>query len=295
MPIRFVCTHCRRRLSIARRKEGVTIECPQCGATLVVPTEEAAAAADVMDQLVKTSAGPIALNELVVYDDEPPRCALSPSPATAAAASEPCDTVAVSSNMLLVSRRSQYLQAILLLLVATVFFGLGYLMGQGDGIEVVEENVETQPALVEGSIVYRTAAGTVAGDTGAVIVLLPEGKVPPEKMAFEGLRPSDPLHTTRPALRMIGELLGGVYVRADAKGAFSAIVPNEGVYHLLIISAHADRSSEVIVDEVALGKIGRYFTSPGLLVGRRKFRWTLERIGGGICSIEHDFGRDERP
>jgi phage FluMu protein Com len=40
MPIRFRCTHCERRLGIARRKAGHVIRCPQCGENITVPHDD---------------------------------------------------------------------------------------------------------------------------------------------------------------------------------------------------------------------------------------------------------------
>jgi len=40
MPIRFRCPHCSRLLGIAKRKAGTTTNCPQCGCSLTVPTED---------------------------------------------------------------------------------------------------------------------------------------------------------------------------------------------------------------------------------------------------------------
>ncbi len=40
MPILFRCEHCRKKLSIAKRKVGAPIECPGCAATITVPTPE---------------------------------------------------------------------------------------------------------------------------------------------------------------------------------------------------------------------------------------------------------------
>lgn len=37
MPIRFRCSYCNKRLSIARRKAGTTVECPSCSGQVQVP------------------------------------------------------------------------------------------------------------------------------------------------------------------------------------------------------------------------------------------------------------------
>jgi biopolymer transport protein ExbD len=40
MPIQFRCSNCRQTLSITRRKAGREVECPACGASIMVPTLE---------------------------------------------------------------------------------------------------------------------------------------------------------------------------------------------------------------------------------------------------------------
>ena len=40
MPIVFRCEHCRKKLSIAKRKVGAPVECPGCAETTTVPTPE---------------------------------------------------------------------------------------------------------------------------------------------------------------------------------------------------------------------------------------------------------------
>lgn len=40
MPIRFRCVYCEKLLSIARRKAGTVVTCPNCTEKLIVPTPE---------------------------------------------------------------------------------------------------------------------------------------------------------------------------------------------------------------------------------------------------------------
>ncbi len=58
-------------LAIATRKAGTDIECPKCGISQLVPSEEAALAASAMDQLVKSQPVVDDAADLTVYDDEP--------------------------------------------------------------------------------------------------------------------------------------------------------------------------------------------------------------------------------
>ena len=40
MPVRFRCSECRSKLSIATRKIGTTVACPRCGRPVVVPAKD---------------------------------------------------------------------------------------------------------------------------------------------------------------------------------------------------------------------------------------------------------------
>jgi hypothetical protein len=46
MPIRFRCAYCNQLLGIARRKAGTVVRCPTCAGQVVVPSADAADAAD---------------------------------------------------------------------------------------------------------------------------------------------------------------------------------------------------------------------------------------------------------
>ena len=45
MPVQFKCTQCKKTLKITRRKIGVEVACPLCGAKLIVPAADEAGAA----------------------------------------------------------------------------------------------------------------------------------------------------------------------------------------------------------------------------------------------------------
>ncbi|HTU21328.1 MAG TPA: hypothetical protein VMG10_24960 [Gemmataceae bacterium] len=46
MPIRFRCRHCNQLMGIARRKAGMTVHCPTCHGSVVVPQPDAEEAAE---------------------------------------------------------------------------------------------------------------------------------------------------------------------------------------------------------------------------------------------------------
>jgi hypothetical protein len=129
MPVQFNCPSCRRRLSVTRRKVGHQVTCPKCTAPIVVPASQPAlvGAADrlsvpaELDQLRMDGLADFTdLSDLMV--DEP---MLRPVRLPKVTPAE----VAPAPERVLISRTSIYLQAVLLVLVAAVAFGLGYWLG----------------------------------------------------------------------------------------------------------------------------------------------------------------------
>jgi len=298
MSIRFHCTRCHQLLGIASRKAGSEIACPKCGLSQVVPSEDAAAAALAMGQFAK-SAQPITADEnLVVYEDEPsvietPR-RRSPPPMTASPMSEaeagPHE--AVPSGMILYPRRALYLQALLFLALGVTAFATGYFVGRGDAN--YQQQIQQQEAArlrvpVRGRVIYSHQNQPALADENAVVILLPEAKLPDRKLSFRDIRPGDPMPADPPrTVRLIREL-GGEYGRTDAQGEFFLVVPDQGTYRLLIISNHADREKATEIDEVEEEEMKSYFDLPELLIERRRYRWTKEEINVGFNSVEVRF------
>jgi len=329
MPIRFHCKRCQQLLGIASRKAGSEIQCPKCGIAQVVPSQEAAAAALAMTQFAKTDVVPDSAADLVVYDDEPSvietprppsqepaagRAAAPPAKQavetqkpSAAAASAPVASAPpgaevappagrpVPQGMILFPRRSCYVQGFLFVVLAAAAFGAGYLIGRGDA--TVEKQIEQEQAgkeriLIEGKLVYEPGAGQIAGDKGAVVIALPDGKYPQKTLPIQGIRPQDPSPAeSQRTVRMIRQL-GGAYAKANAEGDFSMVVSQQGEYRLLIVSSHAARPQGVKLDEFDLAEMEKYFELADHLVNRFKYRWELKQINIGSDEIEVNFGRD---
>ena len=323
MPIRFHCKRCNQLLGIASRKAGSEIQCPKCGISQVVPTEEAATAAMAMSQFAKTALVADNPAELVVYEDEPsaiemPRtrrgdppaaapATASKTPSAPAAAEQagtesppPADVAipagqGVPQGMILFQRRTYYVQGVLFLLLAVAAFGSGYFIGRGDATVKLENELEEASRVrvpIEGKLFYFPGTGQVAGDFGAVVIALPEGRFPEKPLPIDGIRPQDPPPDEgQRTVRLIREL-GGAYARADADGNFLTEAPDQGKYRLLIISNHAARPQGVEVDEVDLVEMEKYFALADHLINRFKYRWELREINIGTNPIEVDFGRD---
>ncbi len=306
MPIRFHCQRCHQWLGIASRKAGSEIQCPKCGWSQVVPSQEAAAAAMVMDLYAKNHQAAENTSSLTVYDDQPapietPRIAHSqeaaPSTPTSTTASLPAAQgqhqhgQPVPRGMILYPRRTLYVQGLLLLILFAVGFGSGYLIGRGGAEDKRQkEQAAKERILIEGKLVYDPGTRRPAGDQNAVIIALPNGKLPEKKISYQGIGPRDDYSESHQSVKLIRKL-GGEYARADASGDFSMVVPDRGRYHLLIVSNHAARPEGTEIDEVDLVEMQRYFSAANLLIGRHKYSWTLREINDHL-TIDYRFGRD---
>jgi DNA-directed RNA polymerase subunit RPC12/RpoP len=133
MPVRFLCPACHQLLSISTRKIGSEVDCPKCRSTILVPDPQQSARREVADPfeqggleqaLAAISSGPTSAPR---PSAAPPRN--SPSAAEllqrpAAAQRRPSD-----DSLIVISRRTLYLQALLLAIVAVVAFLSGYAIG----------------------------------------------------------------------------------------------------------------------------------------------------------------------
>jgi hypothetical protein len=298
MPIRFLCLECAQLLSIGTRKAGTEIECPKCGAKQTVPSPEAATATVTPPTNTQTEEDPI---QIVVYDDAPPSVAASPRPSP-----RPAESVwarvfpglrdaEASREMILLPRHTLYVHAGLFLVVAVVGLSAGYTIGRGSAALSrfeAEGKVAGQRVLVEGKLVYDPGTGQLAPDADSVVILLPEANTPKKKIAAPDLRPADP--APPPSFEGVRRIkdLGGVYLRSDAAGTFSAVLPEGGKYYVLLISHQTRRPPDSAVEAIDLDDLGRYFIRPGYLIGEQKYRWTLEDLVDRV-KIPHNFGRDQ--
>ncbi len=310
-------------LGIASRKAGSDIDCPKCGVAQVVPSEEAAAAAMVMNQFAKPETAVGDIENLVVYDDQPaaietprpgrskigvgpipiPTSVRAPQPESDELLSggplsgEPLSGEPVPRGMILFARQTLYVQAVLFLVVGVVAFASGYFIGRGDAnyqVQVEQEEDAREQVPIRGTLVCKMEGGRVIGDEDAVIIALPVGKRPQEKLSLRDIRPRDPIPDTPPKnVRLIREF-GGEYARADAKGDFFMVLPDQGVYRVLIISAHARHPEGVAFDEIDAEEIGEYFDLVERQIGRQQYRWTKEEINVGFNAIEIEFDQAGR-
>lgn len=222
----------------------------------------------------------------------PPSAAVLPPPRTTEAWSPAADLV-------LFHRRTIYLQGALFLVAVALAFGFGYLVGRSGAAAKPSASGNRTPdeqeqVLLEGQVVYDAGSGRPEGDAGAVVVVLPESRMPGSRLPLGVLPPGAPGSAEADVAVRTIEGCGGAYGRADASGAFALVLPRPGKYRLLLVSRHASRPADDPIDELDREEMGRYFRRPEQWIGPWKYRWTLEEVRPGGPAVAHHFGRNEQ-
>jgi hypothetical protein len=190
--------------------------------------------------------------------------------------------------MILFPRRMLYVEAVLYVTVAVTAFGLGYLSGRGRPSAAKEDADVQKRVPVEGKVLLITPAGTRRGDEGAVVIVLPAGKLPDKRLPVAGLQPGDPLPAAGDATSSALAEYGAAASRADVSGEFSFFVPAAGSYRILVISRHAMREADEQSEQRDLSDLGNYFDTPADLLRRHRYRWQTRdlRLGAAPLNIE---------
>jgi phage FluMu protein Com len=330
MAIRFHCRRCNQLLAIGSRKAGQEINCPRCGETQGVPvpgTNDAepplahASPAAIESMVVSTWLQDAPPAPPIVVPPEPlPNLSEetstatpipsfeAPEPMELPAAMRPADppptfmsmadVPGVPPGMVLLRRRTMHLQAVLFLVLVAATFALGYYVGaQSHSITFSlgpsAAIAAAEPALVEGQLIYENLQGQSRGDVGAVVIALPEGRMPKAPLPLAALAPGGAPTVTPQQQKDIEQIraLGGAYARVQDKGQFTLLV-RPGSYRILFISANARRAKGTDIDEADSGEMRRYLLAPETLIGLRKYAWGLHTLGPGLPPPNRDFGRD---
>jgi hypothetical protein len=198
----------------------------------------------------------------------------------------------VPSGMILFPRRVFYVEAALYLVVAAAAFLAGYFMGRGDTRyrEYIRMQLEAQQRIYVPGRILRHVGNRPAADEGAVVLALPAGKFPTERLPPEGIRPSlgQPRGNSRTTAAVLD--LGGALEFADAAGKFGLNLPVRGKYHILIISAHVRRPADQSLPFGDVKEMEPYFQDPRAVVQESAYRWTLRELNLGANPLEVDFG-----
>jgi hypothetical protein len=131
MPVRFLCPACHQLLSIATRKIGSEVDCPKCRSTILVP--------DPQQSKPRATANPFehggidqalsAIASGTTGMPSPPAVSAKTSPTAAELLQHPPNDTTRDDSLIVISRRTLYLQAVLLALVAVIAFVCGYVIG----------------------------------------------------------------------------------------------------------------------------------------------------------------------
>ncbi len=293
MAIRFLCKNCEQLLSIAARKSGSVIDCPECGEPQTVPNEQDAATAMAMSQSYQADEiDPVTVDSPFVVDDDLDINGLDSDQFDRAVPNSADEHLRI--GRVLVKRETLFAQAVLLTVLPVVGLALGYFLGRWDANPAADATVEEpvrEEVLMQGKIVWEPVVGEIAGDEGAVVIVLPSGEFPGSTLSIQGLRPQDPHPSSdHKGFKKIQEL-GGLYARVDASGLFPLVFPDSGGYRVLLISRNTFRPQDTPIDEGDLEQIKRYFIHADLLIGRYEYRWSTEEITQESPPIEHSFGR----
>jgi len=199
----------------------------------------------------------------------------------------------VPSDKILLPRRMLYVEAVLYATVAATAFGLGYLAGRGGWSSVGKgdaDNADVQKRVpIEGKVLLVPRTGEKRGDEGAVVVVLPAGRLPGKRLPIAGLRPGDPPPAGGDATPGALAEFGGAAARADASGSFTLFVPAAGSYRILILSRQAIRDPTEPLEDRDMAEVGAYFDVPTDLLKRCRYRWLTKDIRRGVEPIKVEF------
>jgi hypothetical protein len=128
MPVRFVCPACHKLLAITSRKIGSQVQCPKCQSTIIVPDPHDPSTHATLED----DGGQV---ESVTEIKPPPapsptraRQTETPSPVKRGSADATGPTP-MDADLFTISRRTIYLQAVLIAVVAVLAFVAGYVIG----------------------------------------------------------------------------------------------------------------------------------------------------------------------
>jgi hypothetical protein len=272
MSLRFRCPKCGQKLRIGDGKVGQLAKCPRCQTSVPIPAaspeRDSTPTALNLERLAGDVPAPLdKLPVIQVHDDEVEWVYEADALPEEREPEVVDDTIAVS-------RRVVYTQGILLGVLPLAAFILGLVLGSASSRDPDSAKGRT-PCSLTGRITYRMAGRTHA-DQGSAVIVLPADRHPAaeERVPFDGLRPGDPEPLAdHPSLQNIRRL-GGDCTRADSDGLFQLDVADAGVYHLLVVSAHARMTDHETHDRAVVAQIGRYFHGPLDLVSDYRYHWT---------------------
>jgi len=276
MPVRFHCTHCHQRLSVASRMRGNDVKCPRCRRVIRVPAPASSpeTSPDISPLETQEQGGAQVSFPDVVADVVGRSKSLDSisSEGPASVATPVATENGTMAHRLTVPRYVLYTQGFLLGTVALVFFVFGLVIGSRSR-DVPADRLAGKPPSVSGTVMHAGPGEDPAPDAQSVIILLPGSRQGDQKASIAGLRPEEPMpdedHSSLQMLRSVG----GDYTRADRRGRYRVRGASPGRYTLLILSRHCSRPAGESPQASHLAFLGRFFVPANELLAGGAYRW----------------------
>ncbi len=288
MPVRFQCPQCRQLLSVATRKAGSEVKCPRCTTPITVPKAEPEPLSVPSDigppQPPRLTPPELAMSDLVMFDEVPQIFA---ERSVATKRSPVREDFGREKQFVAVPRTVLYAQGALIIAVAMLCFGLGFLAGRGAQLLAPADGAR-EPVVVTGHVHYQAAGGQSLPDDGAVIFAIPQGNPPPQRFRTAGLRPQDPARADagNNTIRAI-ESIDGFYQRVTAEGKFE-LRAKPGKYQVLVISRHVTRTPPGPPRPDDLAELAKFFESAHELIGTARYQLAVVDLPG-VGPLEYEF------
>ncbi len=291
--VRFNCPHCKLGLSVPEQRSGTDVRCPRCKETVKVPLASEPLERPTPPTPPQINAPVPAPAELEPVTEAPPIQPLSLSASTniSPPVMEPAERTEQGSenenestqqrvdnlgrqHRINLPRSVIYIQGGLLAAVGLVGLFLGLLIGWGtsdDGMVVATQ----KSATVRGRVTFSEGRFDTP-DPGAVVMVLPRGTFPSERIPIDSLKPGmTPFDKDDPIVQEIRRM-GGDVARTKENGQFLLRVSTGGSFYLLAISHN--RPSDGSIKPRDLDEISNYFRGTSDLIGQQSYRWTRETL-----------------
>lgn len=183
-------------------------------------------------------------------------------------------------------------QGAVLVVIAVLGFGLGYLVGNQQGLRqqphagsVARSGLKT--VVLRGTVAVHTTPQTREPDVGAVLIALPTAH--PKKLTLGGWKgPGEGGSAPDTVLTEI-QAAGGDIATVNEGGGFELVVPESGEFKLLIISAKARRPTGTLVSKQQLDEMVEWLEQPATLIGWQLYHWGPQNIDANSPPLDYLF------
>ncbi|QGJ69601.1 Hypothetical protein PBC10988_12830 [Planctomycetales bacterium 10988] len=185
-----------------------------------------------------------------------------------------------------------YLQYFIFAGMMVALFAWGWYAGKQEAQELssgLERVVES--TVLEGRVVYESQPGRVEGDSGSLVLILPEFQWPAPKLDPQEVWPQGGIGETPEEVKRRIERLGGSLIEADLDGNYLLNLPRVGTYQVLYISRHTRRTDVEAISDQDRITLDNYFANPGELLGSRRYHLQSVELSNPLKTLApHAFG-----